>query len=99
MNALDFLKTWYQEQCNGDWEHEFGVRIETLDNPGWWLRIGLIDTDAEGQVLAGDHRELTEGRWIHSKSDGERYEATCDPLSLDDMLLGFREFVERGKAE
>jgi len=33
-NLLQFLQEWYLEQCNGDWEHEFGIKIETLDNPG-----------------------------------------------------------------
>ena len=33
------LQKWYKSQCNGDWEHSFGIKIETLDNPGW-IEIG-----------------------------------------------------------
>ncbi|MFE2849501.1 Imm53 family immunity protein, partial [Streptomyces scopuliridis] len=32
---LDWLQNWYTQQCDGDWEHEWGVKIATLDNPGW----------------------------------------------------------------
>ena len=32
-SMMGFLQSWYQSQCDGDWEHEFGIRIETLDNP------------------------------------------------------------------
>ena len=44
MNALQRLQDWYSAQCNGDWEHQQGVRIESLDNPGWALDIDLADT-------------------------------------------------------
>jgi hypothetical protein len=34
-DALAWLMQWYLAQCNQDWEHEFGITIATLDNPGW----------------------------------------------------------------
>ena len=33
--SLSALENWYAGQCNGVWEHGCGVRIDTLDNPGW----------------------------------------------------------------
>ena len=38
------LENWFVSNCNGDWEHQFGVRIDTLDNPGWSVDINLEDT-------------------------------------------------------
>ncbi|MFK0239099.1 Imm53 family immunity protein, partial [Streptomyces vinaceus] len=32
-----------------DWEHEWGVKIATLDNPGWTVEIDLEETDLEGR--------------------------------------------------
>jgi hypothetical protein len=29
-DALFMLQRWYVGQCNGDWEHQYGVRIDTL---------------------------------------------------------------------
>jgi hypothetical protein len=37
-------RKWYSRQCNGDWEHGFGVDISTIHNPGWSVSIGLHDT-------------------------------------------------------
>jgi len=44
MNALQQLQDWYFAQCNGDWEHRYGVTISTLDNPGWTLEVDLTNT-------------------------------------------------------
>jgi hypothetical protein len=35
---LNELQVWYGAQCNGSWEHTYGIKIETLDNPGWMQR-------------------------------------------------------------
>ena len=34
MNIISKLQDWYFSKCDEDWEHEFGVKIDTLDNPG-----------------------------------------------------------------
>ncbi len=47
MNALEELQNWYLSECNEDWEHSYGVKIETLDNPGWSVTINLEDTYLE----------------------------------------------------
>jgi hypothetical protein len=43
-DALYLLQRWYVAQCNGEWEHSYGIEIGTLDNPGWSLRVDLKDT-------------------------------------------------------
>jgi hypothetical protein len=48
MTALDDLHHWYLAQCDGDWEHSNGISIETLDNPGWSVKIDLSDTRLDG---------------------------------------------------
>ena len=42
---LERLQRWYLYRCDGDWEHSFGITIETLDNPGWMVTIDLQDTE------------------------------------------------------
>ncbi|GAB2811337.1 immunity 53 family protein [Lentzea nigeriaca] len=95
VSAFEFFQRWYAERCNGDWEHEFGVEIKTLDNPGWHVVADLVDTDLEGRTF--EKSEDEDGRWIRATSDGERFESFCDLRSLDEALSLFREFVlERG---
>lgn len=34
-NALPLLQQWFVGQCNGEWQCQFGDRIDSCDNPGW----------------------------------------------------------------
>ncbi len=44
---LNWLSQWYLSQCDSDWEHSLGVKIDTLDNSGWTLK-NLTDTPLQG---------------------------------------------------
>lgn len=44
---LNWLQNWYKTNCNGDWEHTYGIKIETLDNPGWSVVVDLKETNLE----------------------------------------------------
>ncbi len=44
MDSVQWLQTWYQAQCDNDWEHQYGVKIDSLDNPGWMVSIDLFGT-------------------------------------------------------
>ena len=52
MEILKKLQDWYQSQCNDDWEHQYGVTIDTLDNPGWSLKVDLTGTDLEKKAFS-----------------------------------------------
>ena len=91
---FEYLANWYAAQCDGDWEHEFGIRLETLDNPGWSIGIDLVGTAAEGRVLERCRREMEKGKWVVFESTGASFEASCDPLSLREVIEEFRTLVE-----
>ena len=55
---LEQLEDWYSAQCNGDWEHTYGVTIETVDNPGWMFKVELTDTYLADRAFA----EISENR-------------------------------------
>lgn len=38
-----WIMRWYASQCDGDWEHEHGMSIETIDNPGWALEVSFAE--------------------------------------------------------
>jgi hypothetical protein len=93
-SGFGFLAAWYREQCDGDWEHEFGIRIATLDNPGWDVEVDLTGTDLEGRVVARQRTEPAGGRWMFVASTGQMFQASCDPSSLDLVLAAFQRFTE-----
>ncbi len=50
-NDFLWLLKWYCKHCNGDWEHGTGIHIDTLDNPGWSIKINLEDTELEDKIF------------------------------------------------
>lgn len=36
-SIIQWLQGWTKSQIDGDWEHELGISISMLDNPGWIL--------------------------------------------------------------
>jgi hypothetical protein len=71
MTELERLQSWYREQCNEDWEHSFGVKIDTLDNPGWMVKIDLRETSLEQKSFAPVSRGDSEADadWIACRLD------------------------------
>lgn len=92
-DPLSFLQEWYRAQCNGDWEHSYGVAIGNIDNPGWSIAIDLTGSDLEGARL--DYRVLrdSEPDWVHCWSEGAKFEAATGPLGLTSGLAEFRSFA------
>lgn len=93
MDGFAYVQSWYRSNCDGEWEHEFGIRIVTLDNPGWSMEIDLTETSAEGFTVDRAKRSTGEGSWVWTSSDGVRFSASCDPGSLDVAGSLFKEFV------
>lgn len=46
-STLKRIQNWYKLNCNGDWEHNYGIKISNLDNPGWIIKIDLQETALE----------------------------------------------------
>jgi hypothetical protein len=88
-DALYLLQRWYLTQCDGEWEHGYGVKIETLDNPGWSLRVELKDTDLERLVIDWSRVERSEHDWLHWRVHDGTYEAFCGPTNLNEAIVAF----------
>jgi Immunity protein 53 len=95
MDDLEFLMTWFQSCCDGDWEHDLGIRLATLDNPGWSLDVRIADTYLDGIVAESRFVETSEQVWLQWRSTGTTFEANCGPGDLRRALRAFREFAEK----
>ncbi len=53
LDPFNSIETWYVNRCNGDWEHNNGVTIESTDNPGWLITFTdmRIPSDKLAKVL------------------------------------------------
>jgi hypothetical protein len=93
---LERLVTWYRAQCNGDWEHQHGVRLGTLDNPGWSLDVSLIDTPAELTTAPRTMTERSEHDWVFFEVKDGHFRGRCGPGNLAEMLAVFLDLVDGG---
>lgn len=86
-----WIQAWYVQQCNGDWEHGYGIRIDTLDNPGWSVRINLEDTSEEDRVWPERHSvHRSDDDWVEAWVQDKEFNAACGPLNLAEALHIFR---------
>jgi hypothetical protein len=94
MDHMIWLIDWYKNQCNGDWEHCYGVRISSLDNPGWRLSISLDETELENKGFEDITIERAESDWIHCFIKDHCFEAACGVGNLIEAIEIFRNWVE-----
>ncbi|GLH81242.1 hypothetical protein SSBR45G_61510 [Bradyrhizobium sp. SSBR45G] len=90
IEPLKALQDWYASQCNGRWERQYGIKIGTLDNPGWTLRIDLSFTAlAERAFTEVKVQGDDDDDWCHCRVRGNVFEAFCGPGHLDDVISIF----------
>ncbi len=92
--TLTWLQAWYATQTNGDWEHGYGVKITTLDNPGWSVSIDLNETQQDGQPFLGQEVIRSEHDWYVARVSRSIFKADCGPLNLGEVLHIFRVWVD-----
>jgi len=86
MDGPSILEQWYLRQCNGEWEHGFGVEISTIDNPGWSATIGLHDTAKQDAVFPRVKIDRGHDDWIHYWAEKEEFQIRCGPLNLSEAI-------------
>ncbi|MDO5067668.1 MAG: immunity 53 family protein [Propionibacteriaceae bacterium] len=96
--ALERLQQWYSAQCDGEWEHGYGVRIESLDNPGWSLAIDLTGTSVRLEVGRKVEVERDDDDWYQIWVSDDRGSlsllAACGPLNLSEVVEIVLEWLE-----
>jgi hypothetical protein len=87
--CVAWIQKWYSAQCDGEWEHDLGVAIGTLDNPGWSVKIDLKGTNLDGTAFEELSR-LGSGRaFLSCKVTENRFEGAGGPHMLGEILATF----------
>jgi hypothetical protein len=88
--ALVWLQAWYAGHCDGDWEHDIGIRIGTLDNPGWTLSVNLVGTELDGIPYERTEIERGDHDWLTTRVADGSFQAACGPLNLGEAIHTLR---------
>ena len=92
------IENWYLSNCNGDWEHQYGVTIESLDNPGWRVFIDLKGTKLEQINFKEINNTESETEWIVCKVEKNKFIGAGGPNKLNEILNAFIDWVKVNKA-
>ena len=94
-SLISFLESWYHSNCDGEWEHEFGLKIDTLDNPGWSVEIDLECTDLENKDFLECKKNCEDNDdWILCKIEEKKFKGYGSSGNLEEILEKFKEFAE-----
>lgn len=91
--SLQFLERWYQQQCNGFWEHGQGVTIETLAQPGWMVTVDLVETPLEDKSLAPVRLEVSDKDWLVCEVTHKQFRGQGDVRKLLPILEIFEKWA------
>jgi hypothetical protein len=80
------LQAWYSAACDGSWEHQHGVHIDTLDNPGWAVRIAVEGTNLEGKGFVAVAIDRSEDDWVRCEVKGGLFEGVGGATNLTEIL-------------
>jgi len=94
VDTLTWLSEWYSTQCYEAWAEEFGVSIDTLDNPGWSIKIDLEGTELEDRYFENLKIERSDNDWLFCAVKSKKFKAHCGPKNLNEALLVFRQWAE-----
>jgi hypothetical protein len=94
-NILGALQVWYAAQCDDEWEHHHGIKIESCDNPGWWVKIDLKGTELEGRAFPPIAQNVDAGgfpqsdRWLWCRVEAGVWNGAGDETKLTIILQTF----------
>jgi hypothetical protein len=94
VSSIEWLESWYRAHCNGDWEHQNGIRITTLDNPGWSLDVDLGETELADRAMPEKLLNRTDIDWVFVEVREGVFHARGGSGNLIELIGLFRAFVD-----
>lgn len=93
-DRMSWLENYLSQRVDGDWEHQHGIRIFTLDNPGWRVKVSLPDTEGPRPAFERIEFEASESDWYHCWVDEEQREfngagGVSNLVSIIDILRAY----------
>lgn len=91
-DTVTWLQDWYRSRCDGEWEHSRGIRIETLDNPGWSVEadVGMLSGQSPIPVV----QERSDDDWLRCEIREGRFHGYGGPGNLKEVLEILRGWLE-----
>jgi len=99
MSTIAWLQQWYIAQCDDEWEHEYGIKIETMDNPGWLIKIDLKYTNMEDVRIKTSTTNSSHDDWYTIEIVDSVFTGLSSFNNLEILLKKFKFLAEFGEKE
>lgn len=97
-NILYELASWFSMQCDGNYEHMEGITIETLDNPGWSIKVSLDGTLLQDKsfvpIKRGDPDDVNDSEWIDCYKQDDFFIAYGGRAMLEEIIRIFIDWMK-----
>jgi hypothetical protein len=89
VQILSAIQLWYASNCDGDWEHAHGIKIVSLDNPGWAVDIDIRETSLEKIQFEPIELERQRDDWVRCNIKDGVFCGRGGPMNLQEILEFF----------
>jgi hypothetical protein len=93
------LEAWFASECNGDWEHTYGIKLETVDNPVWMFTVEIEDTPLSGRPFTTIAERASDSDWLHCAVTDNVFRGSGGIGSLERILMIFLEWAEESRLQ
>ena len=97
--SIEFLQRWYKSLCNGTWEKDHVIRIETVANPGWLLEVDLRETKYVNKLFDTIEDFSEEDGYIRCAVENGQFQGTGSPWLLGSILNIFCKWIDNSYKE
>ena len=95
---LEFFSEWIFRNCDGLWEHSYGMKIESLDNPGFFVEFDIFKTNMEKinfQEVIWESSSDPDSDWLECRVEGSKWRSACSVNNLSRVISIFKNWVEQ----
>lgn len=93
MEILKWLEEWYTKECDGNWEHSYGITITTIDNPGWQVQIDLRGTRYSDMRMEEVRQDNGDDDWLICSIKNGTFQGFGDGLKLGEIICIFQRCI------
>jgi hypothetical protein len=96
VDGLEWITTWYAEQCKIENPINRKILICTIDNPGWSITIGVKGLWAQREKLetllnaSGCSREIVGVDWMNASVNDQVFKGYGGPKKLGFLIDTFK---------
>lgn len=96
MGLLNWLQGWYIQECVNNKKYNLDeiINIDTIDNPGWHIRINLKATKFTRKILDEINVDNGDDDWVFIKLDKGVFEGVGDKNKLVYILEIFKTWCQ-----